>query len=249
VLGRHEAEFRYCESCDFIFARSPTWLDEAYSDAIVRTDTDIVVRNVLTAVRLAALLTFGFGDKGNALYSDAAGGYGLLTRLMRDLGFDFRWTDPYASNLFARGFEYSPDLGACRAVSAIEVLEHTLNPLTFIRDTLTSHGADTLLFTTQVFADGRPPQAKEWSYFSLDSGQHIAFFSTTGLRKLAERLNLQYHSLGRIHLFTARPVSIRRLRWASNRLLVLPLALLAARRLGSKRGSDQTLLKARAAAR
>lgn len=242
VLNKYDAAFNYCEACDFVFAEEPHWLDEAYTDAIVKTDTDIAVRNILTALRLAAILYFGFEGRGKAVFADVAGGYGLLTRLMRDLGFDYRWSDPYATNLFARGFEYSETAGPCEAVSAIEVLEHTLEPLSFLRSSLESHGADTMLFTTQLFPDGKPPAADKWHYYSFETGQHIAFFSDQGLRKLGARLELHYHPLGRIHLLTRRAVSSRRLAIASHRVLALPLAFAAVRSLGSKRGADRTLL-------
>ena len=239
VLNRYHAAYRYCGNCDYIFADSPYWLEEAYSDAIVKTDTDIATRNLLTSLRLAAILYFAFEDRGRGTYVDVAGGYGLLTRFMRDLGFDFYWSDPHATNLFARGFEYSPSNGNCAAISAIEVLEHTVNPLEFLHSNLSTHGADTILLTTQLFPAGRPPDAGEWSYFSLETGQHISFFSSEGLRKLGQRLGLTYHPLGRLHLLTRKRLPKIRIRIASDRLFALPLALLAARSLGSKRGADQ----------
>jgi hypothetical protein len=240
VLNRHQAEYRYCATCDHVFAADPYWLQEAYTDAIVKTDTDIAVRNVLTALRLAAIISFAFDDRGKGTYVDVAGGYGLLTRLMRDLGFNYLWRDPYATNLFARGFEYSATDGPCSAISAIEVIEHTVNPLDFLQENLAQHGTNTILFSTQLFADGHPPAAHEWDYYSLETGQHIAFFSNRGIRALGERLGLTYHPLGRIHLLTRCDLSQTRLKMASNRVLVLPLALAAARRLGSKRGADRT---------
>jgi len=252
VLGKYDADYRYCAACDHVFAADPFWLEEAYTDAIVKTDTDIAARNVFTSLRLAALLYFALDGRGQGTYVDVAGGYGLLTRLMRDMGFDYRWSDPYAENLFARGFEYAAEDGACSALSAIEVLEHTVNPLEFLQTNLRTHGADTMVFTTETFSAGRPPSAREWSYYSLDTGQHIAFFSDEGLRKLGARLGLNYHPLGRIHLLTSRPVSALRLKLATNRILALGLAFAAARKLGSRRGADQTrmvkLLRAQAEA-
>lgn len=242
VLRMHDGGYRYCATCDYIFAEDPHWLDEAYTDAIVKTDTDIAVRNVLTALRLAAILYFAFDDHGKGIYADVAGGYGLLTRLMRDLGFNYYWSDPYASNLFARGFEYSSSNGNCTAISAIEVLEHSINPLDFLRSSLSAHGADTVLFTTMLFPDNHPPVAREWDYYSLETGQHIAFFSRRGLETLGQRLGMEYHQLGRIHLLTRRKLSRMRISIASHRLLTVPLALAAARRLGSRRGRDRTML-------
>lgn len=198
---------------------------------------------MLTALRLAALCHVGLGERGKGVYVDVAGGYGLLTRLMRDLGFNYFWSDRYAQNLFARGFEYQPGLGACQAVSAIEVLEHTVNPLEFIQQALAQHQSDTFIFTTETFPDGCPPRPGQWGYYALESGQHIAFFSPRGLTRLAERLGMHYFPLGRIHLFSKKPLPRWRLRLASNKLLIVPLALYALVRLGSRRTSDQQYLR------
>jgi hypothetical protein len=40
--------------------------------------------------------------KKNGTFVDIGGGYGLLTRLMRDRGFDFYWKDPHCENIFAK---------------------------------------------------------------------------------------------------------------------------------------------------
>lgn len=243
VLDKHEAAYHYCAECDHIFVDQPTWLEEAYFDAIVSVDTDIAVRNIFTALRLAAIYYLALGDRGQAQYADVAGGYGLLTRLMRDLGFDYYWSDRYAENLFARGFEYDARQGACLAVSAIEVLEHTVNPLEFIRQNLIDHQTDTVVFTTEVFSDDRPPGPNEWGYYAFDTGQHIAFFSRNGLSRLAKRLGMHYFALGRLHVFSKKPLPAWKLRLASHKLMVIPIALFAAYRLGSRRNKDQTFIR------
>ena len=243
IFNKHDGHFSYCESCEHIFADDPTWLDEAYSDATAATDTDTATRNILTALRLSAICYFGLKNKGQGIYADVAGGYGLLTRLMRDLGFNYFWSDMYAKNLFARGFEYHANHGACEAVSAIEALEHTQNPFQFIQEALAQHKTDTFIFTTETFPQNTPPESNQWGYYSFDTGQHIAFFSPLGLSKLAHRLNMEYFPLGRIHVFSKKPLSIRRLKLVSNKFLVVPLALFALFSLGSRRGTDQTIVK------
>jgi hypothetical protein len=243
VLNKHEAAYHYCAECDHIFVDQPTWLEEAYSDAIVAEDTDVAVRNIFTALRLAAIYYLVLGDRGHARYADIAGGYGLLTRLMRDLGFDYYWSDRYATNLFARGFDYDARQGACLAISAIEVLEHSINPLDFIQQNLIDHQTDTLVFTTEVFPDGNPPLPNKWAYYSFDTGQHIAFFSRKGLSRLANRLEMHYFALGRLHVFSKKPLPTWRLKLASHKLMVVPIALFAAYRLGSRRNKDQTLIR------
>lgn len=246
LLGKHEAPYLYCADCDHVYVDDPNWLDEAYSEAIAAEDTDIAARNVFMALRLAAIDYFVLGDRGQGTYVDVAGGYGLLTRLLRDFGFDCYWSDPYAQNLFARGFECRPGQGLHLAVSAIEALEHTAKPLDFIRENLTAHPSEVFIFSTAVFPDNRPPHPGQWGYYAFDTGQHIAFFSRQGLERLARRLGMHYQASGRLHLFSKRRFPNWRLRLAGHPLLVVPLALFAAWRLGSRRGRDQMALRRRA---
>jgi len=68
-----------------------------------------------------------FNQDGRFL--DFDGGYGVFTRWMRDVGYDFWHSDAHCSNLFAQGFE--ADLsGACRyeLVTSFEVFEHLSDP-------------------------------------------------------------------------------------------------------------------------
>lgn len=245
VLGRYLAEFAYCVDCDHVFAAEPNWLAEAYADALDASDTDVVVRNMTTALRLAGVYRFLLPGQGRSRYLDMAAGSGLMVRSLRDLGFDCYWSDMYAQNQFARGFEHSADDGPCEAVSAIEVLEHCVDPAAFVVQALAQSGADSIVFSTQTFATGRPPGPKEWGYYALDGGQHIAFFSAVGLARLAERLGLNYYPLGRLHLFTRLTLPAWRVALVRNRWLMLPLAGLAARALGSRRVKDQRLIIAR----
>lgn len=248
VLGKYTTAYQHCRTCDYVFVPQAHWLAEAYSEAIVESDTDIAARNIFTALRLSALLYLALHERGEGRYADVAGGYGLLTRLMRDLGFDYYWSDSYAKNVLARGFEYSEALGPCDAITAIEVLEHTVDPAAFIRDNLEHCQSDTLIFTTEVFPDGNPPAADQWSYYAFETGQHISFFSARGLAILGERLGLRYIRQGRLHILTRRHPSPTLIALASKRWASLPLALYAARKLGSRRNADQRLLLKRTSA-
>lgn len=243
VLRKYAAQYSYCAECDHIFANDPTWLDEAYSENVECADTDVAVRNIFTALRLAAINYLVLGDRGQGRYTDVAGGYGLLTRLMRDLGFDYYWSDRYADNLFAQGFNYDGKQGSCLAISALEVMEHTTNPLEFIQQNLSTHQTDTLIFTTEVFANNAPPDAGKWGYYSFNTGRHIAFFSRNGLARLAKRLGMHYYPLGRLHLFSKKNLPSWRLKLACHKLTVIPIALFATFRLGSRRGRDQMIIR------
>ena len=89
VLNKYPAQYDVCTECEFLRARQPHWLDEAYSSAIAAADTGLVMRNISLASKVASTLYWVFGERGKGQYLDAAGGYGMLTRMMRDLGFDF----------------------------------------------------------------------------------------------------------------------------------------------------------------
>src|SRR4051812_14853457 len=106
LLRRIQVEYRRCTKCELIQTSRPTWLEEAYSAAISALDTGAVERNAqcrsLTSL-IAKVLRVSQTDE----CLDYAGGHGIFARMMRDRGFNFFWTDKYADNLFAKGFEWS----------------------------------------------------------------------------------------------------------------------------------------------
>ena len=85
-----------------------------------------MLRNENNASATSALINMNFPHMKKAL--DFGGGHGVFVRMMRDRGFDFHWRDLYASNNYARGFEYEP---TCRYdfLTAFEVLEHFVDPM------------------------------------------------------------------------------------------------------------------------
>src|ERR1700739_395090 len=100
VLGRIPVTYRLCRTCEFWFLPDPDWLPEAYSRAISALDTGAVVRNRQVFHSIALPLRF---LAANGRVVDWAGGAGLLTRMLRDCGFDAYWQDTYAENVFAQG--------------------------------------------------------------------------------------------------------------------------------------------------
>ena len=228
LLKKHEVAYRQCPNCGLLQTEQPYWLDEAYGEAIVVADTGLVMRNFSLASRLIVLLYLCFNRRGAFL--DMAGGYGMLTRLMRDYGFDYYWEDKYCRNLLARGFESDKASKPFVALSAFEVLEHLHEPLAFIREKLAQHDCRTLIFTTELF-EGVPP--KDWWYFAFNTGQHVSFYQRKTLEKIAERLSLNFYTLHGLHILTDRDIRISPLvRIATGRLSPF-LALLIRRSLGS----------------
>ena len=204
VLGKHDVDYFHCEHCGLLQTQEPYWLDEAYGEAIADADTGLVQRNLATARRLSAVLYFCFERDGT--YLDSAGGYGLLTRLMRDIGFDFYWHDEFCANRFARGFEGARIDGPATAVTAFEVLEHVPNPLQFVGDVLRDNESRTLIFSTELFA-GPPPDPDAWWYYAREAGQHISFYQRRTLQFLADRLSLTLYSNRSFHILTDRRIN------------------------------------------
>jgi hypothetical protein len=207
--------YYFCETCKFLHTEEPYWLKEAYSDAIVASDTGIVRRNLDTSAKSAAIFMWMFAGKGRFL--DVAGGYGLLTRLMRDMGFDYYWSDAYALNCFARGFE--ADLASnqvYRGATAFEAIEHMEDPLGFIKSVVERTQCDTFLFSTELYEGDEPP--KTWWYYGQESGQHISFFHRITLQAIAAELKMTLHSTGSIHLLSRKMISPLVFRLLTSRL-------------------------------
>ena len=67
------------------------------------------------------------------------------------------------------GFEYSPHSVKANAVTAFELLEHILDPISFIRDSMGDANAEVFICTTRLFK-GVPPDPKTWRYYAFDAG-------------------------------------------------------------------------------
>ena len=203
VLGHVDVAYLQCESCGLVMANDPTWLEEAYADAIAHLDVGLLDRcqilgNVTSSVLRAERLRGG-------RFLDWAGGYGVLTRLMRDRGFDFSHTDPYATNIFASGFTGDLEGQRFDLVTAFEVLEHLVDPVHELA--LVASATDRLLVTTQVLPSPAP-RPGDWDYYALESGQHITFYTPHSLEELARRLGFDgVVTSSLVHLFHRGPVS------------------------------------------
>lgn len=242
VLSRHDVVFFRCDACGFIQSERPYWLKEAYEQAITLTDTGILQRNRSIANRLATVLYWGFNPRGR--FVDCAGGYGIMTRMMRDYGFDFYWNDPYCENLFAKGFE-CPDLSEknpVEAVTSFDVLEHLENPVEYVSGIFEQYHCKALICTIFLYKGGQAPP-RDWWYYNFDEGQHIAFYQESTMNIIADRLGLQFTSVKGLHLFSREPVKKHWLIWLGASKLSCLLTDFYARKLGSKTFQDHFFLK------
>lgn len=198
LLGKYKIEYFLCSGCGLLQTEKPYWLDEAYKSAIADIDTGIVNRNIINSKRLEPVLNRLFTK--DAKYVDEAGGYGLLTRMLRDKGFDCYSYDKYCENIFAKDFV--PAEGTqYNAVLAFEVFEHIENPGLFIQECFKKYSCKTIIFSTLVYENNIP--GKDWWYYAPESGQHISFYTPKALTKLAETAGCKYYRITKnFHIIT-----------------------------------------------
>ena len=198
ILNKYDIKYYYCNYCGFLQTEEPFWLKEAYSNPISIIDTGIMARNIGSSKIIAVILFFLFNKYSKFL--DFAGGYGFLTRLMRDIGFDFYWHDPYSPNLVARGFESKSNNLKYELITSFESFEHFVEPIKEIESMI--QFSDNILFSTELLIFP-VPKPEEWWYYALESGQHISFYSYKTLRYIAQKYNMNLCSNSRnVHMFT-----------------------------------------------
>ncbi len=196
ILNKYDVKYYQCTACGYLFTEKPFWLEEAYKNPINLSDTGIMLRNIFFS-RVASIILF-FHFNRTKKFLDYAGGYGIFTRLMRDIGFDFYWHDDYTQNLLARGFEMKNDHIKYELLTAFEVFEHFENPIQEIKKMLNL--SDNILFSTVTYSCKIPDI--DWWYYGFDHGQHISFYSTRTFEKIASLLGLKYSNLGELHLLS-----------------------------------------------
>lgn len=201
-LLKQTVSYHECPQCGYVQTEEPTWLAEAYAQAINLSDTGIMARNERNArlvLRTVALLGLWRGK-----VIDFAGGYGLLVRMLRDRGIDAWWQDSYATNLVARGFEAAPGTKA-DLVTAFEAFEHFVKPGEEL-ERLAGFG-DNILFSTDLIPDPAPAPGTWW-YYGVEHGQHVGFLRRRTLEWLAAKTGRHLVTDGkRVHLLTKNPVA------------------------------------------
>lgn len=239
ILNKYDVSYFKCSNCGVLFTEDPYWKDESYSQAIKISDTGLLDRNIRFSKKLSSLIFFNFNKK--AKFLDYAGGYGIFTRLMRDIGFDFYWYDPYTQNLLANGFEFDFKSGQrFELLTAFEVFEHLIDPIDEINKMLEL--SDSIAFSTELIPSNIP-DPKTWWYYGLDHGQHVILYAKKTLLTIAQLYKLNYYSFSGVHLFTKQKISSSIM--FLNRFYSLNFSLIIKKNMISRTQSDFESLKKR----
>lgn len=217
ILGKYDIQYYRCENCGMINTEQPYWLDEAYSNAINICDTGIMKRNEELRKQIFNLICLCFDKKGK--FRDYGGGYGILTRMMRDWGLDFYWSDKYADNLLAKGFDYQDNMKV-ELTTAAEVFEHMTAPMEDIQAML--NNTESVMFTTlpyDTYTTDKSYPDEGWWYYGFEHGQHVSFYSFETLKYIAKYFGMNYYKINSgTHLITKK--NFNRIWWDYVRIVI-----------------------------
>jgi len=180
IQGKSEGRYLSCISCQFIYADNPVWLEGSFTDALNSLDIGSLDRCIIVADFVEVLLKSFGEDKPKVL--DWGGGYGLLTRLLRDRGVDCAHYDPYVEPLFAKNIDINVG-DQFDLVIMSEVMLHMTDPLDTLSELLKI--SKRIMFTAVIAPLDVTP---EWWYFMPDTGQHVTIFSEASIFELGVAL-------------------------------------------------------------
>ena len=182
IRGKFEGRYLKCTSCNFIHAENPNWLEGSFTDVLNNLDIGSVDRCNIVADFVEVLANSLKVDNPKVL--DWGGGYGLLTRILRDRGVRCTHYDPYTEPLFAENINLQTDARFDLIVLS-EVMLHMTDPIRTLTELLKI--SDNIMFTAVI---APPDVTPDWWYFMPDTGQHVAIFSRQTIPELGVALKV-----------------------------------------------------------
>ena len=197
VMNTYEVAYYECSGCRSLQTEQPYWLDQAYAAQDRTVDIGRAQRNVLYSVLCAYILEH-LGVRNEDPCLDWGAAEGLYGRLMRDRGFNFFCYDKYCRPLYVSEHFTAgePTAMAPVVVTAIDVFEHFAEPAQELTR-LFSLKPRIVLFTQEWYDE----QKDDWWYLAPFCGQHVFFYSQTGLEAIANRFGYRYAALSSLHAF------------------------------------------------
>ncbi len=186
--------FYRCPSCGFCFAPDiakwshAQFAEHIYNDSYALVDPDCVEsRPHANAENLSRWLG---KDAVNLSHLDYGGGNGLLSKRLREKGWNSESFDPFAKDGVQIGGEGGFDL-----ITAYEVFEHAPDPQRLMADLSRLLKPDGVVLFSTLISDGalREGGSLSWWYASPRNG-HISLFSRQSLGVLAASNGFSYSS-------------------------------------------------------
>lgn len=186
-LSGEPVYYALCGKCGFCFAPGlHRWPLEAfasriYNDEYARVDPDYL--EVRPRANAATLRTMFKDLPRTVKHLDYGGGQGLLSRLLRESGWDSTSWDPFVDRKSSVA-----QLGKFDLVTAYEVFEHVPDVQALMSDLEALLAPDGVVLFSTLLSDGniRPNERLSWWYASPRNG-HISLFSRESLALLAQR--------------------------------------------------------------
>ena len=203
-----EARYMICNHCKSVQVSDPYWLASAHSEAISDLDIGLVSRTTVASRLIISFFKLQRIRKVSGI--DWGGGTGLLTRMLRDSGLNVYSYDKYANQELANVF-VADELSLKSKMtfaSAIECFEHLTNPIDDLGNV--SIDKDFLVLTTETLPDPTPlPSFNSWWYFMPETGQHVTFASSEGLRIFGRNLGFEFYlRVGDMHFFSRTKIKL-----------------------------------------
>lgn len=201
ILNKYDIAYYECTHCHSLQTEEPFWLNEAYEEDAEKYDTGKASRTLDNFLNLPSLFNL-LNIKQELTSVDWGGGGGLLTRLLRDVGYNFYCYDLHLKSEFAHGFQWKAQTSKVQVVTAFEVVEHFSDP-TVEWKKIFALNPDFLICTTEIYRK----QKEEWFYLSPLNGQHIFFYSEIALAIIAESFAYTVYNIGCYLIFCKTPLS------------------------------------------
>lgn len=211
-LSGRSVYYYHCANCGFTFAPElMAWSKEEFEANIYNDEYGVVDPDYLEArpANNAKAIYDTFGQYyAKARHLDYGGGNGLMSKIMREKGWNSTSYDPFVNTDVK-----IETLGKFDFITAFEIFEHVSDVNALIQSLTTlMHPQSVVLFSTLISdTDIRPNQRLNWWYASPRNG-HISLFSKKSLSLLAESVNLKCGSFNNVahYLYYTKP------EWAPN---------------------------------
>jgi len=188
--------YQKCGDCGFIFTdffddfSADEWRTHVYNDDYAKVDPDYDSKRPRSNVLKINILLIG--RKNQIIGLDYGGGNGKTSALLREQGWVFDSYDPFGHT------DMAPErLGRYNFCSAMEVFEHSPNPMSSLQDILEkmASGRAMIVIGTDTHDGIVSAQTRlSWWYAAPRNG-HISLYSRRSIEILASKFGLCYASV------------------------------------------------------